>query len=258
MATRERRNSYESPSPNNYEDIYNCIGSNSRKVHFDDENIIYANERKENNRIQLDYPDQTVHKITTKLKLSYERIEHSIEVLRTLFNDLLKTKKKLERCTYSEAFHHTENITELERLLTEVKQLQGCFQNTGNRKRKYLEELSKLQSTLHEDRKKMENWARMSSDSKKKLRTKINQTSRVTREQQLLINKLKADNMTLWNMLQEIQGHLREEHVDTGDSLQPLDTPGPYDVAAPKLLPNRPKRDNDDVINFTCGCLYNG
>ena len=231
MSCSERRHSFDSIA---FEEE-NRSSAARRRVRFNDEHV----SLNKTNRKQFVYPQLTVQEVTAKLKASYEGIENALEILSKLLIELNTTKRMLE--CQDRACNNTDNLSELERLLSEVRHLQGGFQNIGIRKRQYLEELSRLQNTLHEDRKKMEKWMNISRSSKKKLFTKIDKSSRITKEQQQMINKLKADNTSLWQTLQEIHQHLRDENNEVSRS---LNLPDPFEISAQKSLPNTPKCEN--------------
>ena len=184
----------------------------SNDPYFGDNDIKDAVERERDRFIspQNESKNLDIQAITSKLKQSYESIDRGQDVLKKVSNELYLSKNKLmcHQC----AVYNKDTARDVDRLLNEVESLQNHLQNVAKRKKKYIEELSLLQVALHKDRAQMEAWFQQSTDSKRVLKTRLDESSKVTRDQRKMIHKLKSDNIALWKLLQEVQEHLRNEH----------------------------------------------
>ncbi|XP_012564364.2 centromere protein F [Hydra vulgaris] len=233
----------------NYSEYSGTQPTVSRKVHFndkqsencfhyelfpechskDDNHIFLSNQIKFNDAYtndkdikdvvetipQIENKHLDVQSITLKLKQSYDNIDREQDLLKKISQELNLSKSKLmcHQC----AVYNKDTAREVDRLLKEVECLQNHFQSVAKRKKKYLEELSLLQVALHRDRTQMEASFQESPDSKQILKTKLDESSKVTRDQRKMIYKLKSDNIALWKLLQEVQEHLRNEHHKGND-----------------------------------------
>ena len=217
---------------------------NDRRVHFDDRSVNYTYERTNNpSRTRIRPKEEeitTVQTITGKLKQSYENIEHGLVVLQNIQDELLQARQ-VRGCSKCAKVSHVDNkkIQEIDILLKEIEHLRKLLEKAGIQKRRYLTDLSKIQCTLHKDRKKVEGMVKTSYN--KNIKDRLQETSNRTREQQLLITKLKSDNAELWKTLQEIQDHLSSEGASDVQSLASIDV---NEEAAPKILPQNPTEVN--------------
>ena len=167
------------------------------------------------------YSNMSVHEITQALQNSYSVIDRGRSTLHKLIDDLLKSKASIE--SSPDSYQHS-SLDEVNHLLREAQCLRTSLEKAGERKKIYMDELSRLQATIHADRQKMEEWSRMRGDSNRNLQDRISESSKITREQQILIKKLKADNESLWRVLQEIQEHLQNETIATSGLIDSLNT----------------------------------
>ena len=219
-------------------------GENDRHVHFDDRYVNYTCERTNNSSRTRIRPKEeeitTVQTITGKLKQSYENIEHGLVVLQNIRDELLQARQ-VRGCNKCAKVSNVDNkkIQEIDILLKEIEHLRKLLEKAGIQKRRYLTDLSKIQCTLHKDRKKVEGMVKTSHN--KDIKDRLQETSNKTREQQLLITKLKSDNAELWKTLQEIQDHLSSEGASDVQSLASIDV---NEEAAPKILPQNPTEVN--------------
>ena len=217
---------------------------NNRRVHFDDRYVNYTYEGTNNpSRTRIRPKEEeitTVQTITGKLKQSYENIEHGLVVLQNIRDELLQVRQ-FRGCSKCAKVSHVDNkkIQEIDILLKEIEHLWKLLEKAGIQKRRYLTDLSKIQCTLHKDRKKVEGMVKTSHN--KNIKDRLQETSNRTREQQLLITKLKSDNAELWKTLQEIQDHLSSESASDVQSLASIDV---NEEAAPKILPQNPREVN--------------
>ena len=217
---------------------------NNRRVHFDDRYVNYTYEGTNNpSRTRIRPKEEeitTVQTITGKLKQSYENIEHGLVVLQNIRDELLRVRQ-FRGCSKCAKVSHVDNkkIQEIDILLKEIEHLWKLLEKAGIQKRRYLTDLSKIQCTLHKDRKKVEGMVKTSHN--KNIKDRLQETSNRTREQQLLITKLKSDNAELWKTLQEIQDHLSSESASDVQSLASIDV---NEEAAPKILPQNPMEVN--------------
>lgn len=217
---------------------------NNRRVHFDDRYVNYTYEGTNNpSRTRIRPKEEeitTVQTITGKLKQSYENIEHGLVVLQNIRDELLQVRQFRGRSKCAKVSHvDNKKIQEIDILLKEIEHLWKLLEKAGIQKRRYLTDLSKIQCTLHKDRKKVEGMVKTSHN--KNIKDRLQETSNRTREQQLLITKLKSDNAELWKTLQEIQDHLSSESASDVQSLASIDV---NEEAAPKILPQNPREVN--------------
>jgi len=210
MGRHERRHSFDFSYSNN--DDYEQ--EKQRKVHFDDEYLACGRKQTRRRSLEDEIREMNVCETTTKLKESYQNIDKGLEILRRVYENLKHSKQSVrygrnsdnERC-------QKEFISEINTLLEQVENLEKALRKSGTQKRQYLDELFHLQRALHEDRVKIES-ARESRKQKQDLHAKMNESTKVTRDQQITINKLKRDNQNLWRILQEVKKHLIDEEAE--------------------------------------------
>ena len=188
MARRERRHSFDlTYCQNDGTDYYE--GGNSqyeqdkgRRVHFDDEYLMNSRRQKQH-RNRDDIREMNVYETTSRLKESYCNIDKGLEILRRIYNNLMQSKQCLR---YRSENSRNEYLGEINNLLEQVARLQKSLKKSGTKKRHYLEELSKLQLALREDRLKIE----AARESRHELHAKMNASTKATRDHQITINKL--------------------------------------------------------------------
>lgn len=212
-----------------------------RKVHFDDQYLLARKRSAKHN--SSDIRQMNIDETTTKLKESYQSIDKGLHILRKIYKNLAESKQSARyqnECT-EEVF-----VTEINTLLQQVDELEKSLRKSGEQKREYLDELSRLQRALHEDRMKIE----ATRENRHDLHEKMNESTKVTREQQITINKLKRDNQNLWKILQDVKKHLLEEdNKDVGDFRKRL--PQPFHTRPDRQIECDlfPMRDNDSVAS---------
>ena len=192
-----------------------------RKVHFDDQYFIRRRKEQGKRNGDGDIRRMNIDETTTKLKESYQNIDKGLHILRKITDNLVESKQSIR---YHNDCSQKVFVSEINTLLEQVDQLEKSLRKSGEQKREYLDELSRLQRALHEDRLKIE----AARESRHDLHEKMNQTTKVTREQQITINKLKRDNQNLWKILQDVKKHLLEEDHPGGDQMSRKRLPEPY------------------------------
>uniref|UniRef100_A0A7M5WK77 Uncharacterized protein n=1 Tax=Clytia hemisphaerica TaxID=252671 RepID=A0A7M5WK77_9CNID len=205
MGKHGRRHSFDYSCSNDYEVNRFYEQEKQRKVHFDDEYLASRGRKQTRGRSQDgDIQEMGIYETTSKLKESYQNIDKGLDVLRRIYENLLHSKESVRY--HSECSQKTF-LSEINTLLSQVNELEKSLRKSGNQKREYLEELTRLQQALREDRSKFE----ASRENRHELHEKMKESTKQTREQQITINKLKKDNENLWRILQEVKKHLLEE-----------------------------------------------
>lgn len=231
MERKERRISVDCTtlSQKNHELEEHCEynDESTRHVRFDEDRLnktLADDKTKVDGKLDEDVTrtNSTVHEITTRLKKSFQKVENDLEMIKRVCQELNLSKKSLGNCDCKGKCKKLDSINELDRLQIDADNLKVEFEKKAVRKRRYLEDLSRLQETIHCDRKKMEKWVQHTGASKRELESKLDESVKLTRDQQILIRKLKLDNEALWNILNEIQDHLKQEKnsdiINTGCS----------------------------------------
>ena len=223
----------------------------SRKVHFDDQYLTrlrkgYVIDKRKGNNDNNDIRQMNIDETTVKLKESYQNIDKGLHILRRIYDNLVESKQSIR---YQNDCSQKLFISEINMLLEQVDALEKSLRKSGDQKREYIDELSRLQHDLHEDRLKIE----AARESRHDLHEKMNESTKVTREQQITINKLKRDNQNLWKILQDVKKHLLEEDQPKEDKLLCRRLP------EPKCTPSHerfrvecdlfPLRDNESVTS---------
>ena len=219
MGRHERRHSFDFAYSNNedYEE------DKQRKVHFDDEYLACRRRQARRRSREDDIREMNVCETTTKLKESYENIDKGLEVLRRIYENLKDSKQSVRygggNGNGSEN-SQKEFVKEINTLLEQVEHLEKALRKSGTQKRQYLDELSHLQQALHEDRVKIESTKKRNSRQENEdLHAKMDESTKVTRDQQITINKLKRDNQNLWRILQEVKKHLIDEEAKAEEEI---------------------------------------
>ena len=219
-----------------------------RKVHFDDQ---YLTRRLKGHvtgkRIgDNDIKQMNINETTTKLKESYQNIDKGLNILQRIYENLVESKQSIR---YQNDCSQKMFISEINTLLDQVDELEKSLRKSGDQKREYIEELSRLQRALHEDRLKIE----AARESRHDLHEKMNESTKVTREQQITINKLKRDNQNLWKILQDVKKHLLEEDQPKDDQLLCRRLPEPKRSSSHERFRVEcdlfPLRDNESITS---------